>query len=174
MNQVVNGIAKGITHYCGCQYPSQYIKQWNVKCRLNSDSDSDVIMTAQLMPTNLYTAGMLMDAMSRWVLQNTVPTITIDGTRISIDKNCKVQIDHPYGMDCAEAAQQPPSTGPVSGNDDDDDNDDDDNDDDDNDDDDDNSVGAAVGGVIAGLVIICITIVVLVIVVMLLRRREKK
>ena len=162
MNQVVNGIAKGITHYCGCQYPSQYIKQWNVKCRLNSDSDSDVIMTAQLMPTNLYAASMLMDAMSSWVLENGGPTITIDGTRINIDKNCKVQIDHPYGMDCAEAAQQPPSTGAVSGNVDDD------------DDDDDNSAGAAVGGVIAGLVIICITIVVLVIVVMLLRRREKK
>ena len=164
MNQVVNGIAKGIAHYCACQYPSQYIKQWNVKCRLNSDGDSDVIVTAQLMPTNLYAASMLMDAMSRWVTDNTVPTITIDGTRINIDKNCKVQIDHPYGMDCAEAAQLPPSTGAVSGND----------DDDDDDDDDDNSAGAAVGGVIAGLVIICITIVVLVIVVMLLRKREKK
>ena len=172
MNQVVNGIAKAIADYCACQYPSQYIKQWNVKCRLNSDGDSDVIVTAQLMPTNLYAADMLMDAMSRWVLGNGVPTITIDGTKINIDKNCKVQIDHPYGMDCAEAAQLPPSTGAVSGNDDDD--DDHDDHDHDDDDDDDNSAGAAVGGVIAGLVIICITIVVLVIVVMLLRKREKK
>lgn len=155
---MIDGIAEGISIFCNCQYPSQYIKQWNVKCRQSADNNADVIVTAQLMPTNMNSAASLMDAMSSWIRASTVPTIDINNTPIKVNKNCKVEMDHPYGNDCVESAQASSSSA-VSGND---------------DDDDDNSAGAAVGGVIAGLLIICITIVVLVIVVMLLRRREKR
>ena len=158
---MIDGIAQGISIYCGCQYPSEYIKQWNVKCRQGSDNNSDVIVTAQLMPTNMYPAALLMDTMSTWISSNNAFIINVDGSAIIVDKDCKVQMDHPYGTDCVEGAQASSSSA-LSGNNNDD------------DDDDDNSAGAAVGGVIAGLVIICITIVVLVIVVMLLRRREKR
>ena len=155
---MIDGIAQGISIYCGCQYPSEYIKQWNVKCRQGSDNNADVIITAQLMPTNMYPAALLMDTMSTWISSNNAFIINVDGSAIIVDRDCKVQMDHPYGTDCVEGAQASSSSA-LSGN---------------NNDDDDNSAGAAVGGVIAGLVIICITIVVLVIVVMLLRRREKR
>ena len=100
MTQVINGIARGISTYCGCQYPSEYIKQWNVKCRQGSDNNADVIVTAQLMPTNMYSAALLMDSMSTWIRDTAVPTVNIDGSEIRVDKDCKVQMDHPYGTDC--------------------------------------------------------------------------
>ena len=159
MKQITDTIAKGISNYCGCQYSGQYIKQWNVKCRQYSDDDYDVIVTAQLMPTKLYVSALLMDAMSKWVLDPTVSTIIIDGEVLRIDKDCKVQKNHPYEMDCAEAAlQKMQSNTTYSGS---------------NNDDDDNSARAIIGGATAGLLIICVTIVVIVIVIWL-RRRVKK
>ena len=168
-----------ILSYCKCQYTREYIKVWYVKCRQNLvDSTSNVILIAQLMPTNLYDSSYIMEAMSEWVVSSGVAGMVIDGELMRIDQNCKVQIEHPYGRDCSEkppavetstatttstTIKMPTTTTTVavqnqfSTN-----------------NDDNNSAGAAVGGVIAGLVIICITIVVLVVVVMLLRRREKK
>ena len=148
-----------ILPYCNCNYTSKYIKVWYIKCQLNSvDGTSDVILIAQLMPTNLLEASYVMQAMSKWVSSSDVPGVVVDGEELRIDQNCKVQIEHPYGRDCIEML----TTGApmsVSTN---------------NDDDDNSSAGATIGGVIAGLVIICITIVVLVVVVMLLRRQEKQ
>ena len=150
-----------ILPYCKCQYTREYVKVWYVKCRKNlDDGTSDIILIAQLMPTNLYSASYMMQAMSQWVASSGAAGMDINGELIRVDQSCKVQIDHPYGRDCSEVA--PANTGAqnqFSTN---------------NDDDDNNSAGAAVGGVIAGLVIICVTIVVLVVVVMLLRRQEKK
>ena len=147
-----------ILPYCKCQYTSEYVKVWYVKCQQSlDDGTSDIILIAQLMPTNLYDASYMMKAMSQWVASSGA-VMNINGERIRVDKNCKVQIDHPFGQDCSE---MPPSAQSQFST---------DNDDDDNN----NSAGAAVGGVIAGLVIICVTIVVLVVVVMLLRRREQK
>ena len=165
----MESVVTNILPYCKCQYTREYIKVWYVKCRQDLvDSTSDIILIAQLMPTNLYNASYLMEAMSKWVVSSGTAGIVIDNELIRIDQSCKVQIEHPYGRDCSEMpppveTPTPNGTGNTGAqfitN---------------NDDDDNNSGGAAVGGVIAGLVIICITIVVLVVVVMLLRRREKK
>ena len=163
--------------YCKCQYTREYIKVWYVKCRQNlADGTSDIILIAQLMPTNLYDASFIMEAMSEWVVSS--GGMTINDELIRVDKSCKVQIEHPYGRDCSEmppavetstaattttqvpmTTETPTSAQAQLGT---------------NNDDNNNSAGAAVGGVIAGLVIICVTIVVLVVVVMLLRRRGKK
>jgi len=159
MSNVITGVATKISAYCKCIYPSDYIKVWNIKCIVNSDNTYDVIITAQLMPTDLYASVLLMDAMSMWVVDSTAPAVVVDNEVMNVDQTCQVQIDHPYGTDCTAAAAAA-TTDAVGGN--------------NNNDDDDNSAGAAVGGVIAGLLIICITIVVLVVIVMLLRRREKK
>ena len=167
MSNVINDVAAKISAYCKCIYPSDYIKLWNVKCRMNSDNTSDVIITVQLMPTDLYASALLVNAMSMWVVNSTTPAVVINDEVMRVDQTCQVQIDHPYGTDCTEAARPPTEaaaeTGAVGGN-----------NNNNNNDDDDNSTGAAVGGVIAELLIICITIVVLVVVVMLLRRREKR
>ena len=185
INEVVDSVVSNILPYCSCKYTSEYIKPWYVKCRQNfNDGTSDVILIAQLMPTNLLDASYVMQAMSKWVTSSSIPAIVMSDELLRIDQNCRVQIEHPYGKDCTEMLQttattetptttttETPTMTPttagtstaaqnqLSSN---------------NDDDDNNSAGAAVGGVIAGLVIICITIVVLVVVVMLLRRREKQ
>ena len=183
INQVVDSVVSKILPYCSCKYTSEYIKPWYVKCRQNfNDGTSDVILIAQLMPTNLLDASYIMQAISKWVTSSSIPAIVMSDELLRIDQNCRVQIEHPYGKDCTEMLQttattetpttttetptMTPTTGTstaaqnqLSSN---------------NNDDDNNSAGAAVGGVIAGLVIICITIVVLVVVVMLLRRREKQ
>ena len=178
VEKVVDSMVTNILSYCKCQYTREYIRVWYVKCRQNLvDSTSNVILIAQLMPTNLYDSSYIMEAMSKWVVSSGVAGMVIDGELMRIDQNCKVQIEHPYGRDCSEKPPavetstatttsttiKMPTTTTVavqnqfSTN-----------------NDDNNSAGAAVGGVIAGLVIICITIVVLVVIVMLLRRREKK
>ena len=155
---MVDAVVSSILPYCKCQYTSEYIKVWYVKCLRNNDGTSDVILIAQLMSTNLLDASYVMQAMSKWVVSSGVPGVIIDGEVLRIDQNCKVQIEHPYGRNCIELL----TTGaPMSVR-------------TDNDNNDNSSAGAAIGGVIAGLVIICITIVVLVVVVMLLRRREKQ
>jgi len=172
---VAGALAKKISSYCKCQYTMDYIEVWDVRCQPQNSDVFDVILTGRLIPTNLKKGTDIMKAMSDWMVTSEHPKlITVDGQTMNVDKNCKVQIEHPYGTDCVQAAAAaatvPPTTGPptagpptagpiVSNN--------------DNDDDDD-SAGAVVGGVIAGLLIVCITIVVLVVVVMLLRRREKR
>ena len=156
---MVDSVVSNILPYCNCEYTSEYIKVWSVKCWENFvDGISDVVLIAQLMPTNLLEASYVMQAMSKWVSSSNGPSMAIDDELLRIDQTCKVQIDHPYGRDCKMTTGMPMGT-QLSTN---------------NDDDDNNSAGAVVGGVIAGLVIICITIVVLVVVVMLLRRREKQ
>jgi len=157
---VVGALAKKISSYCKCQYTMDYIEVWDVRCQPQNSDVFDVILTGRLIPTNLKRSSDIMKAMSDWV-NSAQPVITIDDERMNVDKNCNVQIEHPYGTDCVQAAAvaAAPSTGAVTNN---------------NDNDDDDSAGAVVGGVIAGLLIVCITIVVLVVVVMFMRRREKR
>ena len=113
MSNVIGNVATKISAYCKCNYPSEYIKLWNVKCQVNSDNTSDVIITAQLMPTDLYVSAVLVNAMSMWVVNSTAPVVGVDDEVMRVDQTCQVQIDHPYGTDCTEAAT-PPTEPPTT------------------------------------------------------------
>ena len=93
--------------YCNCQYTSEFIKVWYVKCSL-ADDKFDVILIAQLLPTNMYDASQVMNAMSQWVASSGA-AVEVDGELMKIDKNCKVQIDHPFGRDCSEMTETTPT-----------------------------------------------------------------
>ena len=90
-----------IVQHCQCQYSSSFIVDYQLVCTAN---DHDIILQAELLPTDSKTALEIYNVIQEWVLSN--PIITINNSSYQVDSKCPIEVKELGVTSCSTQQQQ--------------------------------------------------------------------